>query len=109
MNYTNKTNLYRISLYVIIRITSLNIGFFIGFAFVFSETYLNHHSVLSSLWQFYYEGDIPNKIFAGTNYEKALIRIFGIVFPQIEHKLCFWHVDKNVLANYKPAFDIKEL
>ena len=108
LDCTYKKNHYRMPLCVISGVTGLNTSFFIGFAFVSSWTYLDYHWVLSSLRQFYFEGDIPDPIFAGTDCEKALIGAFEIVFPQTEHGLSPWHVDKNVLANCQSSFDTEE-
>ena len=44
-----KTNYYQMPLYVILGVKSLNTSFYIGFIFLFSETYNNYLSVLSSL------------------------------------------------------------
>ncbi len=90
-------------------VTSLNTSFLIEFAFVFSEIYLDYYWVLSFLWQFYYENDILDPIFVEINCMKALIEVLGVIFSQIEYGLCFWYVDKNVLANCKLLFDIEEL
>lgn len=77
-----KTNHYRMSLCVISGVTGLNTSFFfIGFAFVSSETYLDYHWVVISLRRFYHESDIPDPIFAGTDCEKALITAFRRCFP----------------------------
>lgn len=66
---------------VITKVTSLNTSFYIGFAFVFFKTYTDYHWILFCLKKFYVEDDIPDPIFAGTDYEKTLIRELEIVFP----------------------------
>lgn len=73
LDCTYKTNHYRMSLYVISGVTGLHISFYIGFVFLSSETYTNHHWVLLFLQQFYWEEDIPDPIFVCTDCEKALI------------------------------------
>lgn len=88
--------------------TDLNISFYNGFAFISSETHVDYHWILSYLLEFYIKDNIPDPIFAGTDYEKALIGTLDIVFPQTEYWLCFWHMDKNVLANCKPLFKTEE-
>lgn len=40
--------------------------------------------------------------------EMALINAIQQVFPTANHTLCLWHIDKNVLANYKSSFNIEE-
>ena len=53
--------------------TGLNTSFYIGFVFLFSDTYSNHLWVLLSLQKFYQENIILNPILIGTNCEKAII------------------------------------
>ena len=108
LDCTYKTNHYRMPLCVISGVTGLNTSFYIGFAFVFSEIYIDYRWVLSCLREFYVESDISDPIFAGTDCKKALIRALKIVFLQTEHRLCIWHVNKNVLTNCKPSFDTEE-
>lgn len=95
-------------LYIITGVTGSNTSFYIGFAFVFSETYADYW-ILSYLQKFYMESDIPDLIFARIDCEKALIRAWEIVFSQTEHGLCLWHMDKNFLANCKPLFDTEKI
>ena len=108
LDCTYKTNHYRMPLCVISGVTGLNTSFYIGFAFLSSETYNDYLWVLSSLQQFYQEGNIPDPIFVGTDCEKALICALQDVMPSTKHAVCLWHVDKNVLTNCKPSFDIEE-
>ncbi len=93
---------------VISGVTGLNTTFYIGFAFLSSETYTDYHWVLSSLQQFYCEINIPDPIFVGINCEKTLIRALEVVMPDSKHAWYLWHVDKNVLANCKSSFDTEE-
>ena len=44
----------------------------------------------------------------GNNYEKALIHALQDVMRSTKYIVCFWHVDKNVLTNCKPSFNIEE-
>ena len=49
-------------LYVILGVIGLKISFYIGFVFLSSETYNDYFWVLSSLQQFYQEGNISDPI-----------------------------------------------
>ena len=95
-------------LYVISGVIGLNTSFYIGFAFLSLEIHSDYLWVLSSLQQFYQEENIPDPIFVGTNCEKALIRLFQDVMPSTKHAVCLWHINKNMLTNCKPSFDIEE-
>lgn len=108
LGWTYKTNHYQTPLHVISRVTGLNTTFYIGFAFLFSETYIDYHWVLSSLQQFYRERDIPDPVFVGTDCKKALIWALEFVMPDTKHSLRLRHVDKNVLTNCRSSFDTDE-
>ena len=54
------------------------------------------------------ELDILDPIINITNRETALINAHIAVFSNIEHMLCVWHINKNVLGNYKKHFEIKK-
>lgn len=108
MDCIYKTNRYRMPLYVLSGVTGLHTTFYIGFAFLSSETYVDYLWVLRCRQQFYREADIPDPIFVGTNCEQALIRTLQIAMPDTYHALCLWHVDKNVLAHCKSSFDTEE-
>lgn len=60
-------------LYMISRVRSLNISFYIGFVFLFSKTYNNYLWILLFFQQFYQKMNILDLVFIGINYEKALI------------------------------------
>ena len=88
-------------------VISLNISFYIGSAFFFLETYNDYLWVLSLFQKFYQEKNIPDPIFVGTNCEKALICTLQNIMSFTKHVICLWHIDKNVLTNCKPSFDIE--
>ena len=89
-------------------VIGLNTSFYIGFAFLSSETYNDYFWVLLLLQEFYQERNIPDPIFMGTDCEKALICALQDIMPSTKYAICFWHIDKNMLTNYKPSFDIKK-
>lgn len=95
-------------LYIISRLTGLNISFYISYTFLFSKTYSDYFWILSSLHQFYQKKNILDLNFVVTNYEKALIFILQDVIFCTKQVICLWHVNKNILINCKPSFDIEE-
>ncbi len=100
LDYTYKTNYYRMPLCIISGVTGLNTSFYISFAFL--------SLVLLSLQQFYKGGNILGPIFVDTDCEKALICALQDVMPFTKNTVCLWYVDKNVLTNCKSSFDIEE-
>ena len=93
---------------MILGVTGLNTSFYIGFAFLSSKTYNNYIWILSSLQQFYQKRNIPDPIFVGTDCKKALIYVIQDLMPSTKYAIYFWYVNKNMLTNCKPSFDIEE-
>lgn len=93
---------------IIFGVTGLNTSFYIGFAFLSSETSTNYIWVLECLAQLYQTLEIPSPTLVVTDMEIVLINAIQQVFPIANHALCLWHVDKNILANCKFSFDTKE-
>ena len=89
-------------------VTGLNTSFYIGFAFFSSETSANYILVLECLAQLYQTLEILSPTLVVTDMEIALINAIQRVFLTVNHVLCLWHMEKNVLANCKPFFNTKE-
>lgn len=66
--------------YIIIGITGLNKSFYIIFAVISSKIYIDYYYILYYFQKCYIEDNILNTIFAGTNYEKVLIKALKIIF-----------------------------
>lgn len=103
-----KTNYYRIPLCVILGVIGLNISFYIGFVFLSLEIYNDYLWVLLSLQQFYQKWNILNPIFVDIDCEKALICVLQDIIPSTKYVEYLWHVNKNVVTNCKPLFEIKK-
>ena len=93
---------------IISGVTGLNISFYIRFVFLSSETSANYIWVLECLAQLYQTLEIFSPTLVVTDMEIALINAIQQVFPTANHNLCLWHVNKNVLVNYKSSFNTKE-
>ncbi len=103
-----KINRYFMFLCIIIEVTALNIIFYIAFAFLSSEIISSFEGILQQVLELYQELNISNFIFIVTNCEISLINAISSIFSTIQHALCLWHVDKNVLKNCKRFFDDNE-
>ena len=90
---------------IIFGVTGLNTSFYIGFAFLSSETSADYIWLLEYLTQLYQTLEIPSATLVDTDMEMGLINAIQRVFPISNHALCLWYLDKNVLANWKPSFD----
>lgn len=95
MDCTYKTNKYRQPLLEIIGITSTNLTFAVGFAYLEAEKTDNYRWALEKLKGLFIKQDnVPQVIL--TDRELALINAIEIVFPHSVNLLCTWHINKNV-------------
>ena len=44
----------------------------------------------------------------GTDCEKTPIYALQDIILFTKYNICLWYIDKNILINCKPSFDIKE-
>ena len=94
---------------IITGVTALNSSFYVGFAFFSNETMSTYEWVLTQISELYQHLNIPDPVFIGTDCEVGLITAIEWVFPNTNHGLCLWHVDKNVLKTCNPQFDTHEV
>ena len=102
---TYKTNQYRMSLCIIIDATFLNIIFYVVFYFLINERMKNYQWMMQQLRCLCDETDVSDFIVVVIDNEKSLIATLFKVFSTTRHLLCLWHINKNVLTNYKIWFD----
>ena len=108
MDCTYKTNKYKMPLLIISGQTALNTTFYLGFAFIVKEKTEDYTWVLTQLKALYAALELPNPIVMTTDMERSLMIAIRTVFPATNHLLCLWHINNNVLANCKKAFNSKE-
>ena len=101
----NKINRYRMSLCIIIDVTSLNIIFYVVFCFLFNEKIQNYEWILKQLHHLCEKTNVSDSIVVVIDNEKNFIVAFSNVFFTTRHLLCLWHINKNVLTNCKIWFD----
>ncbi|XP_045810534.1 uncharacterized protein LOC123904975 [Trifolium pratense] len=97
MDCTYKTNKYRQPLLEITGITSTNMTFVVGFAYMESEKTDNYHWALGKLKQLITKQDIFPRVIL-TDREFALMNAIKDIFPHTTNMLCTWHIIKNVNA-----------
>lgn len=98
MDATYKTNRYNMPLLNIVGITSTYSTFNVAFFFLKEETTTEYSWALQVLKKF-----VTPKLVA-TDRELALIHSLKSVYTNLQHVLCQWHINKNVLANTKKLF-----
>ncbi len=105
MNCTYKTNRYRMSLFVIIDQTAINIIFYVAFVFMSQKKLMNYIWILLQLKNLYVKLSLSFSVIMTTDCEKALTNAIRLKFSQTSHVFCIWHINNNVLINCKKAFN----
>ena len=105
---TYKTNVNKMPLCIITKVTPLNITYYVAFAFLSVETVDDYHLVLSAVKKLYEFLDIPDPKVIVTDADPSIIRAILEEFPLASHLLCLWHMNKSVMANCKKLFEDKE-
>ena len=89
-------------------VTSLNTTFFLAFAFLRHEERSDYQWAMNCLLKLLQQEKIKDPKVMLTDRELALINAISDVFPDTQHLLCIWHINKNVLSNCKLLFETKE-
>ncbi len=108
MDCTYKTNVYKMPLYIITGVTSLNTTYYVVFSFLSAETVDDYRWVLGALNKLYEFLDIPDPKVIVTDADPSNICAILEGFPLASHLLCLWHMNKNVMVNCKKLFEDKE-
>ncbi|CAG8741587.1 23275_t:CDS:2, partial [Cetraspora pellucida] len=103
---TYKTNRYKMPLMNVVSMSSFNMTFYSCFAFLSDETELDYEWVLICILKIFNNMSHPNVIV--TDQEFALMKAIKKVFPNTQHILCIWHINKNILAKCKRYFTTDE-
>lgn len=104
---TYKTNKYKMLLIIVSRVTSLNISYYIAFAFVFKKIFKIYKWLFECIGNLYKYFDILNLDVIFTNAQNKLIQAITIVYLLVSYLFCFWYINKNVIIHYKKWFDNK--
>lgn len=104
MDCTYKTNKFRLPLLHVIGITNLFTTFTCCYVFISEERLDDYLWALQSIRDIF---AISPSVIA-SDRELALMNAISIVFPQAANILCFWHIEKNIVANLKSEFSQEE-
>ncbi|KAI5439944.1 hypothetical protein KIW84_025343 [Lathyrus oleraceus] len=99
MDNTYKTNKYRQPLFEIVGMTSTELTFAVGFAYMESEQTENFCWVLEKLKELFVKKDMCPQVIL-TDRDLALMKAIEVVFPNSINLLCRFHINKNV-GRYK--------
>ncbi len=108
MDATYRTNRYKLPLLIITGVNALGGSFYMAFCFIAAEYFEDYLWALQQYRDMCVGLDIPDPLLNITDCELALIKAHYEVFPNSEHMLCGWHINRNVVANCKPSFYTKE-
>ena len=101
-----KINRFNMSLVNIVGMTSMNRSFFGGSIFIPGEKEKDYKLVFFAIRKLYDVYELSySKIFV-TDACAAEIAVIEYVFSGVNHILCIWHINCNILAKLKPI--IKE-
>ncbi len=113
MNCIYKTNKYKMLLLIIIKVIVLNIIFYVAFCFMKDENYNDYIWVMQTLKWLYNHLDLSYSETVLFNNDKMLTSALHHVFSDSEyhvnHALCMWHMNNNIIINCKKFFSINKL
>ncbi|MCH87527.1 protein FAR1-RELATED SEQUENCE 5-like, partial [Trifolium medium] len=108
MDSTYKTNRYKMPLFEIVGVTSTEMSYNIGFAFIANEKEENFTWVLEMCLTLLKCKDIVPKVVV-TDRDTALMSAVVKVFPNSTVLVCQYHISKNVRAKCKKLCSSKEV
>ncbi len=102
IDLTYKTNIFQMPLINIIRITGQNRLFFTESMFIPGEKEKDYKLVFYTIRKIYDNYGIPYPSTFITDACSAEIAAMKYIFFNINHILCIWHINCNILAKLKP-------
>jgi len=97
MDYTYKTNTYRMPLFEIVGCTYTKMMYSVGFVFLFLGQEDHFTWALKMVKGLLFSKENMPKVIV-TDRDTAFMNVVGIVFPKTDTMLCFFHIGKNVRA-----------
>jgi len=101
MDYTYKTNKFKMPLLHFLGVTPIETNFSAGFCFLPGESASDYLWALQS-FKFAAGNVVPYVII--TDGEDGLKNSCREVFPEVPQRLCLWHINQNVLAKAKTTW-----
>ena len=99
---TYKTNKFKLPLLHFVGITSIGSSFSSAYCFLNAENEEAYKWALESFQLCFSLDQVP--VFV-TDNESALINAIYTTYPNAEHLLCIWHINKNITKNCKKCFE----
>jgi hypothetical protein len=108
MNCTYKINRYKLSLLIINEQIAMHTNFYVTFCFMQREITTDYSWVLQQLRALYSTLKLSDLTMIVTNMKRELIIVVDFTFVDVNHLLCLWHINNNVMINCKRFFTTKE-
>ena len=96
MDYTYKSNKYRLLLLNVVGKTCLNGSYYVAFGFLLQEKKGDFTWFLIILCSFYQRLDLKDPKVIVSNWDIALMTAIHEIFPQTINLLYLWHINKCV-------------
>ncbi|KAI3949982.1 hypothetical protein MKW92_017094 [Papaver armeniacum] len=103
LDNTYKTNLYDMPLLNVASHTSTKAPFTVALCFMQFEREDNFVCAFERLKEIYLYDNVPTLFL--TDCSQAIIKAVKRVFPFSTHLLCTWHINKDMMAYYKPIIN----
>ncbi len=108
MNCTYKINWYNMSLMIVSEQIALHINFYVDFDFMTHEETSDYFWMLQQLRIMYVDLKLLDLIVIIIDMKRELMNACESFFQDINHLLCLWHINKNVLTKCKFDFFSEE-
>ncbi|XP_074299634.1 uncharacterized protein LOC141630777 [Silene latifolia] len=109
MDSTYKTNIYRNPLIEMVGVTPMGSSFLIACAMIPTESDVNYKWLLRKLAAILDATGVASPAVFVTDRELGLISALEQVFPQAEHLLCRWHVNKAINAKALTTYQTESM
>ena len=96
LDATYRTNRFNLPLLDIVGFTATNSSFIIGQAFLTHEAEEDYIWILTWIREIYEKYKLPTPESITTDKAGGLHNACGVVWPEVPHLLCRWHIDKDV-------------
>ncbi len=108
MNCTYKTNRYKMSFLIINEQTALHINYYVAFCFMQKKIIANYLWILHQWRSLYAKLKLFDSIVIMIDMKRDLMNVIDTIFSIVNHILCLWHINNNVLINCKKSFNTKK-
>ncbi|XP_050875735.1 uncharacterized protein LOC127079397 [Lathyrus oleraceus] len=99
-NLTNVTQMYGLPLLEIVGVKSTKLTFSVGFSYLEHEREEKFKWALKKLKELFSSKKFLPKVMV-TDQELALMNVMEVMFPNLTHMLCLFHISKNVSMKCK--------